>query len=885
MSWVLSKRATFAAILLLIFLAINFNVSLRSINSLTETQDQVLHTHQVLITMSDLLSTVKDAETGQRGYVITGDEAYLTPYHDAVAHIHTAYAALKNYVSGNPDQAGLALKLQGPIDAKLAELEETILLYKRDGFEATRKVIDTDRGKNLMDQIRAIVGEMQTREQTERDQRIAESASSRKNALLTFALASVVSLALLLVAIATVQRDMLNRKRALEVLDAQKEQLTVTLSSIGDGVIVTNTRGNVISMNPIAQNLTGWKPDDAIGKSLDEVFNIVNESTRQTVENPANRALKEGVIVGLANHTILISRDGTERPIDDSAAPIRNKQGSVIGVVLVFRDVTERKRWERELQRAHDDLEVRVSERTRELTESEEQLRLTINAVQDYAIFTLDPRGNVRSWNRGAERIKGYTADEIVGKHFSTFFEPQDVEAGNPARELAVATAEGRCEYEGWRVRKDGSRFWANVILTALRDGSNKLRGFTKITRDLTESRKAEEQRATLIREQISRKEAEKATRVKDEFLAVVSHELRTPLTPILGWTKLIKGENITPNDLSKALDIIERNVNTQMRLVEDLLDVSRIISGKVAIDFRLVGPAQVIEAAMEVVRPTAAAKNISMKFIMEESVGPIRGDPARLQQVVWNLLSNAVKFTPRNGSVTITLRRDQSSAVIDVTDSGIGIDSTYLPYIFDRFSQADSAITRRFGGLGIGLSIAKHLVEAHGGIISASSEGKDKGATLSVRLPIPAVAMEAPDPENYPSKAIAHLGDSLNAKRILVVDDEPDAREFLSYALRKCGAETVMAGSVSDALNLLNSGSFDIVVSDIGMPIDDGYSLIKMMRQKGIKTPAVAVTAYARAEDKIRALQEGFSQHIAKPVNPVELCKIVSDIARTAGG
>src|SRR4051794_22321281 len=321
-----------------------------------------------------------------------------------------------------------------------------------------------------------------------------------------------------------------------EALHQERERLRVMLTSIGDAVITTDTDGRVTFLNPVAESLTGWSNGDAQGISLDTVFKIVNEETRATVENPATRALREGVVVGLANHTLLISKDGTERPIDDSAAPIRDSQGKVAGVVLIFRDVTARRQAERALQ------------------ESEERFRLLVESVKDYAIFVLDPEGYIGSWNAGAEHIKGYQSQEIIGKHFSIFYPPEALAIDWPKKELQIAAAEGRFEDEGWRVRKDGSRFWANVVITALRDESGKLKGFAKVTRDLTQRRQMERLRAQAeVLADLDRR--------KDEFLAMLSHELRNPLSAIVNSVHLLR---LRPDDApirNDSIAMIERQM------------------------------------------------------------------------------------------------------------------------------------------------------------------------------------------------------------------------------------------------------------------------------------------------------------------------------------
>jgi PAS domain S-box-containing protein len=340
--------------------------------------------------------------------------------------------------------------------------------------------------------------------------------------------------------------------------------------------------------------------------------------------------------------------------------------------------------------------------RKEELRRSEEMFRLLVDGVQDYAIFMLDPKGFVRSWNAGAERIKGYKAGEIIGQHFSKFYSSEDRQAGKPEQELELAIKQGSIKDEGWRIRKDGSRFWADVLITALKDEDGDLRGFAKVTRDLTQHKNLEEEQARLAQEQAARAEAERAVRMKDEFLAVVSHELRTPLTPILGWTRIFEsGKQIDPQILQRGLEAIRRNVNAEVKLVEDLLDISRIASGKMRIEIEPVGLVQVIESAMQAAKDIAATNQVDLVFTLEGSVEPVAGDADRLQQIVWNLLTNAIKFNKTGGKVEIKLRQKENQAELEVLDTGEGIEPAFLSRIFKRFNQNDSSITRRHGGLG----------------------------------------------------------------------------------------------------------------------------------------------------------------------------------------
>ncbi|HMJ15269.1 MAG TPA: ATP-binding protein [Polyangiaceae bacterium] len=383
--------------------------------------------------------------------------------------------------------------------------------------------------------------------------------------------------------------------------------------------------------------------------------------------------------------------------------------------------------------------------------------------------------------------------------------------------------------------------------------------------------------------------ELENANRTKDEFLATVSHELRTPLNAILGWVRMLRCGSLPAEKHERALEIIERNANSQTRLIEDLLDVSRIVSGKLRLDVQTVDLEMVVENAVEAVRPAATARNVSLLQTIDPNAGPILADPGRLQQVVWNLLTNAVKFTPRGGRIVLAVRKRDSFVDIGVSDNGQGIEPEFLTKIFERFRQADATTTRKYGGLGLGLSIVRHLVELHGGTVHVESEGEGKGAAFTVCLPISplrSTSLERPPALRFgaPQTSLRGLQD-LEGLRVLVVDDEPDARDVLSEMLGTCKAKVVTASSAAEALRLLQEMRPDIVVSDIGMPGEDGYALIQKLRSlpesAGGRTPAVALTAYARFEDRTKALIAGFNMHVPKPVELGELTAVLSSLTR----
>ncbi|MBV9123138.1 MAG: response regulator, partial [Planctomycetes bacterium] len=399
---------------------------------------------------------------------------------------------------------------------------------------------------------------------------------------------------------------------------------------------------------------------------------------------------------------------------------------------------------------------------------------------------------------------------------------------------------------------------------------------------------RAETERARLLaREQAARAEAEAANRTKDEFLATLSHELRTPLNSMLGWTRMLRQENLPPATVQRGLETIERNVKVQTQLINDLLDVSRIIRGKLHLELSYIDLAPVMEAAIDAIRPAAAAKEIRLEVLLEPLAGPVAADFDRLQQVVWNLLSNAIKFTPRGGRVQVRLERVHSQVEMSIADTGPGISPEFLPHVFERFRQADSKITRAHSGLGLGLAIVRHLVELHGGTVAAESPGEGKGATFRVRLPIRAVHLEldSSDPETggREEDAVATAA-SLDGLRLLVVDDEPDAREVVALVLEQSGAEVAAFGTAQEALEAIESVRPDVLVSDIGMPGEDGYSLLRRVRAlgpaRGGQVPAVALTAYAKVEDRKRALASGFARHIPKPVEPADLIATVAKLA-----
>jgi PAS domain S-box-containing protein len=905
--------------------------------------------------------------------------------------------------------------------------------------------------------------------------------------------------------------------RMLEEIYQQREWFKVTLSSIGDAVITTDTRGCVTFVNPVAEMMTGWRLEEAREKPLEEVFKIVNEYTLETTPNPITRVLAEGVVVGLANHTALIAKDGTVVSIEDSAAPIRDSQGHVSGAVMVFHDVTERRRREEALQESEarfkatfnqaamgmaiaglnarlelvnerfcqmlgysqeelvaktvldlthaddvivsrgnirrllagetadysyekrfvrkdgstvwsrttvttlkdaegkpmkfigvvEDINAR-KEAERELQRSETRLSLAMEAGQmgawewiigrgqvvwsptleaihglapgtfggrledfqrdihpedkerviarvqeclggggtyrvEYRIIKPDGKmawieargslfrdgvgqpermvgicmdvtarkqieearfrlaavvessndaivsksleGIISTWNQGAQRMFGYEAAEIVGKPVAVLIPRERIDE-EPAIIEKLKRGEKVENYETVRQCKDGRLVDVSLTVSPIKDGAGRIIGASKILRDITQKKRDQQAREQLLEaERTARAEAERLNVMKDEFLATLSHELRTPLSAILGWSQLLLSGKLGAEGGKQGLETINRNARAQSQLIEDLLDMSRIVLGKVRVEAQRMGLASVVEAAVSAAQPGAQAKGVALVMDLETQKTEVWGDASRLQQVMWNLVSNAVKFTPRGGSIIVSMRRAGGEVEVTVTDTGMGISEAFMPYVFDRFRQGDSSTTRKHGGLGLGLSIVKHLVELHGGRIQARSQGEGKGATFTVMLPALGEEAEgkADGLEDKAAWALARV--SLKGLKILVVDDESDARELVRRMLVESKARVFAVGDARQGLEVLERERPDVIVSDVGMPGEDGYQFIAKVRglkdASLAKVPALALTAFARAEDQARAIEAGYQKHLTKPTRIHEL---ILAVARLAG-
>ncbi len=525
-----------------------------------------------------------------------------------------------------------------------------------------------------------------------------------------------------------------------------------------------------------------------------------------------------------------------------------------------------------------------AADRAQRALGASEELNRSVLASMSDCVTLLDMAGRVLMINEVGRRLMEMPPDYLpTGKSWVSFW-PDD-QRGPAAAALEKARSGSAGAIEGFCPTLAGTpRTWSATV-TAVLGMDNRPQRLLVVSRDITDRIQAESERLRLLEsERAARAEAERTSRLKDDFLATVSHELRTPLNAILGWSQIMKQENGDPQSQAEALTVIERNARAQAQLIGDLLDMSRIIAGKVRLDLQPGELGEMIELAVQTVRSAADLKGVMLQSELAQPALMVTADRNRMQQVFWNLLTNAIKFTPRGGRVMVAVRQGESHVEISVSDSGQGISSDFLPHVFERFRQADSSTTRRHGGLGIGLSIVKNLVELHGGSVSVASSGTDLGSVFTVRLPLPAVAGRSAGNVLAPDTTFA-TSDELRNVRVLVVDDEADSLLLVQRVLERCGAVVTTAASVNDAMDAMGAFKPDLILSDIGMPDLDGYEFIRRVREdlNGSRIPAAALTALVRPEDRARALQAGFQQHVAKPVDPAELITIVKSLSNGA--
>jgi PAS domain S-box-containing protein len=1029
---ILPYATTIGYLLALAVLSFDALLVASSLGTILEGNRQVIHCRQVLFELERVISLLKDAETGQRGYLLTEHANYLAPFRVAETDLNPAIDSLRLIIAndGLEDRVDALSKIASE---KMAELRQTVRLVERehDRDEALR-ILKTDLGKNLMDQARSLEAEIRHKEELILTSREAATRSAVARTLVTFGLTTGLALILLAGSASFQRREAKGRERAAAAIRASEAWLSTTLSSIGDAVIATDDKGLVRFLNPVAQNLTGWSQAEAKGRSMAEVFPIINETTRLPVKDPVAEVLLEGAIVGLANHTLLIRRDGHETPIDDSAAPIRDDEGKVAGVVLVFRDITERKRQEalveeqRRLAEFGRDVGLAMTEshdlptiarrcaeetvrhldgafariwvvdeagevlellasagmythidgpharvpvgrykigaiaRDREphltnsvigdpfvpaqewaekegmvafagyplvvedrlvgvwamfarhelsdatlrsmesvargiavgieryqtdekLRREREWLRVTLASIGD-AVIATDDRGLVKFLNPVAQGLTGWSpleaAGQPVGQVFAIINEQTRLPAENPVdRVIRDGTVVGLANHTVV-IARDGTETPIEDSAAPIKDDDGDVVGVVMVFQDATERRRHE---ASL---RLAKEEAEQASAAKTQFLAVLSHELRTPLNPILLAVSAMLERPTSHEDVQANLEMIRQNVNLQSRLIDDLLDVMRIVRGKMPLHWEVVDAHVLINHSVGICQSEVFGKGLQLTLDLGANCHHINADPVRLQQVFWNLIKNAVKFTQSGGLITIRTRNEtdgepaRERLVIEVADTGIGIEPEVVGRIFDPFQQGETSITRQFGGLGLGLAISKGIVEGHGGVLRAQSPGKNQGTTFRLEL------QALPDPKSddagpAPPRVIAaDANSSASPLRILLVEDEQATSRLMARLLKGLGHDVATAATIAEALERERADEFGLIISDIGLPDGSGLELLKKVVARRGQVPAIALTGYGMEEDILRSREAGFTAHMTKPIDFAKLEAMIRQVA-----
>jgi PAS domain S-box-containing protein len=1101
---------------LIILLVVAVVLTFQNTRRLNEDARWVAHTHEVLDTLGEATGHLRDAESIQRTYLIEGGDTIPPNFAASIDAARQKVGTLKVLTEDNKEQRDRIPDIESGIEELAGFWTGTMTLRKQQGFDAAKKVVEAGQSRKMMAGLQGRLRQMDDTERGLLRDRSEKREQTYRSALATGLLSGVAAVTGVVAFMVLLRRHLVARTAAAAVIAEQGERLRTTLASIGDAVITTDAEGRVTGMNPVAESLTGWRLAEATGQPLDVVFRIVSEETRRTAQNPATRALNEGIIGGLADHAILIAKDGTERPIDDSAAPIRCKEGQVVGCVLVFRDISERRRLERD-----NASRLRAARLLAAIVESSED-----------AIISKSLDGIIQSWNAAAERLFGFTADQAVGRHISLLI-PAD-RIAEEDRIIATLKAGQRIEhYDTVRLRSDGQPIWVSLTISPIKDEAGRVIGASKIVRDITDKRQAEERERLLLaeaaaanakfraffeqgplyagvmaldgtlleanrlsleacgytKEQVigkkfwesawwspsseltetiragsakaaagelfraelpyyvadgrermvdfillpikdeagrvlflaptgtditDRQRAEQelrsaqerlrqsearfrtfaengpqmvwsadangvsqylnprwceytgltpeqtadpeqlrrvihaddyqrmmarwaeahatgtpyevefrirraadgayrwflcrsvpvrddrgrivqwvganadiddqkraedalveADRRKDEFLATLAHELRNPLAPIRNALQVIR---LSPDReaQAQAQAMMQRQLAQMVRLVDDLLDVSRISRGKLELRREQVALEAVVSSAVETSRPLIDHLGHELTVTLPQQPIIVDADPTRLAQVFSNLLNNSAKYMDRGGHIWLTVERQGGDVAVSVKDTGIGIAADQLPRLFQMFSQVGHSLEKSQGGLGIGLTLVKRLVEMHGGRIEARSEGLGKGAEFVVRLPVVVGASEpqAPAVRNEPPTLKSSL-------RILIVDDNRDSADSLGMLLQIMGNDIRMAHDGQEGLDVAEEFRPDVVLLDIGLPKLNGYEACRRIREQswGRSVVLIALTGWGQEDDRRRSHEAGFDHHMVKPVDPQDLMGLLAEL------
>jgi PAS domain S-box-containing protein len=989
----------FAFVLIVALLVGNSWISYHNIVQLRDQAGAVQHTHEVVQSILDVGAAIRDAETGQRGYLLTEDVRYLEPYHDGQARIEPAFARVSALIGDSPEQAERLKALRSSTQAKLRELGDSIDVLDKEGFAAARKLLMNDLGLFEMTEVRSISARMIEAENALLAQRSADAEQSFRSAIASSFLSAGASIVLFALAAFLIRRNIASRTRAAAALTERNDLLRTTLASVVEGVVVTDASGMVTFMNPIAESLTGARAQDVEGRSLSTVLEIHDEATRAPLESRAVEVLHGTTPSVGRDHRIIVARDGGEAAIEESAVPLVDPRGSRIGVVLTLHDVTEQRRNEREIADARRYAERIVDTIPDPLLILDAQLcvrsanlayfalfRTTMSQAVNRSLFQAGPSrwdetavralldidpgdddmrtaeidhiltpGDARILRLNARRLHGAGAHlDLIMLAIRDVTEPRTNE--RRIKQLLAAEQEyaSRLRFIAAASLTLNSAHSRDSVLGVLRDEARRILSVDEVVVELGTAtdkdapivpgnlhgsasiaavetpqgaepavedtflsapltghggrtigqvhlraasppgRSASENDRLILNQLVQvasiavenarlYEELREGDRRKNEFLATLAHELRNPLAPVRNSVQILLSPRVAEADREWAVTAIDHQITLLVRLVDDLLDVSRITRGKVMLKREHVDLNEILAQALEISRPVihASGNTLSVQPLTQSVM--LHVDPARIAQVLANLLNNAAKYTESGGTIRLTCEVEDGDLVIRVRDNGIGIPPEMLPRIFDMFWQVDHSFERAQGGLGIGLTLVRQLVDLHGGSVSVHSQGTGFGSEFTVRLP--AVAERSIVPFAVPkAPVVAHL-DGSGALRILVVDDNHDSAHSMALFLRLEGHDVGTAHDGVEALEVERELEPRLVLLDLGLPRKNGYDTAREIRaRRGPAVTIVAMTGWSQAEHRGRALEAGFDRHLVKPVDPELLRELLSELDRGSG-
>ena len=859
------KLLAYLGVILIVLITLAFLVYL-GVQTMTKTSDEVTHTLRLKEEITQLSAELSQANSAAREFLLTGDSKSLEIFLTLKNHLPEQIQRVKELTEGNPEQQTRLTEVKGLAERRLAINDQLINAKQRDDFETLRRILFSPELASIREQLSRNIQEMGKAEESIFGLRSSKKTMNARLAAAVAVVSILIAAALLMVTGISLRREIARHLAQRQELQEREQELRLALGASKGGLWYWDLETKEFSWSEENYAVFGLKPGTCV-PGYDFWVSLLHSDDRERVERELEGALRDHTEFK-TEHRIFWP-NGTVRRILVKGTTVYNSKGQAVSMSGINLDVTEFRQTEESLYESE--------ERFRQIAENIDAVLWIRNAAS----------GKLEFFSSGSERLWGIPADQLMAgsSQWQDYIHAEDRTETHSL--MLQQIVEGNLDWEYRIVTPEGRLRWVRDRAFAVKDRAGEIRRIVGFSVDTTDRKQSEEIKAMLLaREQEARAQAETASRLKDEFLAIISHELRSPLNAMLGWARVLRSEGVDQQTHDHALQVIEQSAEMQSRLIEDLLDSARIASGKLRIESHAVNLLHTIHAAIDTVVQEAERKGVEIEANLDSETGDVKGDAERLQQIVWNLLANAVKFTPAGGKIFVTLKPDSPWAIVTVRDTGYGIKADALPHIFDPFQQADSSNTRRAGGLGLGLALVKNLVELHGGMISAESDGENQGSVFSVRLPlqgseilnpgVPIVSKNFSGPLSFPPV--------LEGLRILAVDDEAPARDLVATLLKKFGASVTSAASSVEAMRLLtsdeNSKPFDLLVSDIGMPNENGYSLIRRVRQLPVpkgQIPAVALTAFGRSEDRISALEAGFQMHVPKPVEPVELMMVIA--------